>query len=122
MFNDTTNFKERYAQAREILLERVEKGIAYLDEYHPNWPEFMDRHQLQMNSCKRCVGGQLMGEYTNLNQEIFDTTGMTGTELGFDVSGAGPVGLGPTPVPDLIEYDILEEIWSEKIEERQCHA
>jgi hypothetical protein len=104
--------------AREMLRPRVEKGIAYLDEYHPGWSVQIEVSKLEMNNCRRCIGGQLMDDYHYLSQEIQGATGLSGADLGFDVSEAGWGELDSPPVPSTEEYRLLEELWSDEIARR----
>lgn len=120
MLHTSEEYQDLMNNAREIILPRVEKGIAYLDEYHPDWVAYMDTQRLQMSNCTRCIGGQLMSSYVYLADEIRENTGMCGAELGFDVSYAGPEGFeeGLGGISSTDEYRLLEEIWVEKINER----
>lgn len=117
MFQTAEDYRKALELARELFTPRVEKGIAYLDEYHPDWIAHIDTQRLSMQSCARCVGGQLMGDYFYFHEEIKEQTGMSGADLGFDVSSSAAL----ESIPDISswdEYSLLEEIWVEKINER----
>lgn len=53
--------------------ERVAAGAAYLDahpERYPNWRDRVDPATLDINSCLRCVLGQLAEDYSDGMDEI----------------------------------------------------
>lgn len=111
---------EQMEVAKDILRPRVEKGAAYLDEYHPGWVNAIDIWSLHMSDCRRCIGGQLMEDYHYLHEEIRNNTGMCGAELGFDVTEAGSICLEkPEPPTGTSEYMVLEELWLDQIEARR---
>ena len=43
--------------------ERVQRGIAFLDRNAPGWRDKIDLATLDLVNCKRCVIGQIFGEY-----------------------------------------------------------
>jgi hypothetical protein len=43
--------------------DRVERGAALLDEACPGWERQIDPRLLRMESCDRCILGQLYGHY-----------------------------------------------------------
>lgn len=43
--------------------QRVARGAALLDRVNPGWWKRIDLERLSLGSCKRCVLGQLYGEY-----------------------------------------------------------
>ena len=50
--------------ARAEAEARVERGAALLDRERPGWQEDVDPFTLRIESCERCVLGQLYGDYT----------------------------------------------------------
>lgn len=44
--------------------ERVSRGIALLNEKRPQWKESINMEKLDLQSCYRCIIGQLFGCYT----------------------------------------------------------
>lgn len=68
-------------------LERVQAGIDFLDERHPEWRGEIDRNILDLSSQTDCVLGQLYGHY----MDALPALGMYGdrvrqTALGFEVT------------------------------------
>jgi len=47
----------------EAVQERVRRGASYLDDVDPEWYERIDREALSLDSGRRCVLGQLHGEF-----------------------------------------------------------
>jgi hypothetical protein len=41
----------------------VTRGIAYLDEHLPGWQDEINWSELEMDSCEKCILGQLFGDY-----------------------------------------------------------
>lgn len=64
------------------LQERVQAGIAVLDELGPeNWRELVDLNTLDMTSESMCILGQLYGEYT---EGKYALSILAGSDYGFD--------------------------------------
>jgi len=42
---------------------RVRRGARWLDRHRPGWAGQVDRAQLDMNSARNCIWGQLAGDY-----------------------------------------------------------
>jgi hypothetical protein len=45
--------------------DRIERGMAYLDETTPDWWKRIDLDRLRMFHCLDCIIGQLCGSYSN---------------------------------------------------------
>ncbi len=43
--------------------EKIENGIKWLNKYVPDWLGRINIDELNMNSCWKCILGQLFGEY-----------------------------------------------------------
>jgi hypothetical protein len=49
---------------------RVRRGAALLDRVRPGWAREIDRDRLAMESCDRCILGQLWGDYMDGFREL----------------------------------------------------
>jgi hypothetical protein len=99
----------------ESLPERVAAGSGFLDEaYGPDWPERINLYRLNLNSCSRCILGQLEGDYAVAIEQL----GITQDEAvarGFDVASADYHGsFGSAVMAD------LTALWREQIEGRRA--
>lgn len=56
-----------------IVTKRVNRGVALLDEWVPNWRERVKIEHLWMPSGTRCILGQLYGEF-DIGAEALDIT------------------------------------------------
>ena len=83
--------------------ERIEAGIALLDEKVPGWEQHIDIQRLNMGDCKRCILGQLYGDY-NIGIKKLEIGLMQDSELGFEVDSYEDES-----------YDDLTEMWKEYI-------
>ncbi len=75
----------------------VARGAALLDEYVSDWYQIIDTRMLEMQSCQRCVAGQVMivaswrGE-----MEVPGSMQAFAGECGFDIAGEA-------------DYDVLDD-------------
>ena len=56
------------------LEERVQAGVAFLDEHVPGWQKGVFPDQLRIADCQCCVLGQLYGEYEDGREALAVTT------------------------------------------------
>jgi hypothetical protein len=87
--------------------ERVNAGIAWLDEHEPGWRQRVDRDRLDQEDCTRCVGGQLAGWYHYFLQR-HGLSDYAAIRLGFDL--VYPHG----------DFDQLTAAWRELIDTRRA--
>lgn len=80
-----------------VLVQKVEAGIEYLNENHPGWRDKIDVERLDIYSCEDCIVGQL-----DIDVDMLD-------EFGRDY----PPQLGMDG--DDEEYAELTRIWKEKL-------
>jgi hypothetical protein len=85
------------------ITERVAAGAAFLDEQWPGWWQRVALDQLDLGSCKRCILGQLSGDYDD---------GLT--DLGFSDMDAVSFGFNT-----YIGFDALTREWKRVITERR---
>ncbi len=45
------------------MIDNVKRGAAWLDGYRPEWYRLIDLDTLDLGSCRKCILGQLMGEF-----------------------------------------------------------
>lgn len=83
----------------------VNDGVALLDKYMPGWEHRIDRAQLDMHSCSRCILGQLYGEYVH---------GLTALGLLGGLQHGYNLPFNPE-VRATISYDDLARMWKEVI-------
>ena len=88
--------------------DRVRTGVALLDEKVPGWFERIDLDRLDMDSCARCVLGQLFGSFVRGSLAV-----------GFDMSGNDEVAAGFDLYYGEIGYRTLTRLWTYVIRQRQ---
>jgi hypothetical protein len=106
-------------ELRDTLQERVQKGAAWLDEYHPTWAGLIDLEILDLGDGCKCVLGQLFGPQYDLCDVVAgairweDLAGF-GFCLAadFDNTMVGMVSRGRA-------WQLLDELWYDEIEWRQ---
>jgi hypothetical protein len=89
------------------IAERVAAGAAWLDEHEPGWIDRIDLDTLDLESCIRCVGGQLAGLYVEFLSRHELSSGAA-IPLGFNVSGISG------------DYGPLTAAWRELIATRRA--
>jgi hypothetical protein len=114
---------------RELLAERVERGVALLDREMPDWWELdrkasgyfalttIDLGLLDMGASGWCVFGQLEnpGEdcaYVDMARRVF------GSE---QAAGEAAIEHGVYAIRD-VDYSVLTDLWREVIEKRRADA
>jgi len=92
----------RVAAIREAMPGRIAKGSALLTSTDPMWPEHVDILDLEIDSCRSCVLGQLYSDY--------------------DEGIAALFGIGEDPYQDRgkhVEHGFLVERWDMDYDERE---
>lgn len=84
----------------DTIKERVANGAKMLDLRSPGWHKKINREELDMGSCSRCIIGQITGNYFDKNTVGFDQYN-DGYRYGFIEDGFG-----------------LRELWIKEIEAR----
>lgn len=89
--------------------ERVQKGIDFLDASQSvpdNWRELLDLKTLDIENCKRCVLGQLLGDFIRW----FSLSDMPGNpcDFGFDIYPDDNFELDD-------EFSILQDEWFKRL-------
>jgi hypothetical protein len=95
------------------LAERVERGAALLDERRPGWWDEVDLSKLDLNSCCRCVLGQLWGHYWRGAAELF------GCPFYNADAAAGAAGFD---AQDESHFPALTDLWRAAIERRRTQV
>lgn len=103
--------------------ERVARGAALLDEMHPDWPSMIIPEALALESCKRCVLGQMFGDFNDAPDELQQAA----RELGFDIDAdhLPPAEGTPSSLAQRLErgkqeYIALTEEWLRVVAERRA--
>jgi hypothetical protein len=82
----TTYEQERTEQQKEIdaiILERVQRGLAWLEKKHgPGWEDKIDLETLDLEDVHSCVIGQVYGNYAHISR----LTDEDPEDLGFDLA------------------------------------
>ena len=94
--------------------DRVAAGAAWLDHHYPGWEDKIDLGRLVMSSCRRCVLGQLTGNYTN----IVDAWNSHDPEKHLTLEDADQMGFSV----NLWRCDSLSDEWRRVITERRQRA
>jgi hypothetical protein len=89
------------------IAERVNAGIAWLDEHEPGWRQRVDRDRLDLQNCTRCIGGQLAGVYADFLRR-HSLSRVDAVRLGFNLPGIGE------------DFDELTAAWRELIATRRA--
>jgi hypothetical protein len=94
--------------------QRVQAGMAFLDQHEPGWTASIDLDQLDMSRCDRCVLGQVYGDYgtgltecDRLSVEPYFSTIAHGFSTGVDDDDS------------LYEYEDLTTAWRTAISARR---
>lgn len=103
-----------------LIRERVERGIAYLDRMTPGWDQRIDLEMLDMNSCTRCVLGQLYGDYEHGLTKI----GLRAPYAAWmeAESTKAAVNYGFFTRRGISRWDRLTELWRELLQARRSSA
>lgn len=103
--------------------QRVQAGAAWLDEHETGWVDRIDLDRLSLEHCKRCVLGQVFGDYYDapLAGAPYSTE-----ELYAYADAAQPLGFTGTRHDEMYgtdeEYAELTEAWRQLIETRRAGA
>ena len=65
----------------------VTRGIALLDEHLPGWQDEIDWDDLEMDTCEKCILGQIFGDYQK-GLRLLGLEGDRGTRYGFNTEGS----------------------------------
>lgn len=91
------------------LKERVERGIALLQEKHGDaWVEMINMKTLALDEVNRCVLGQVYGDYGRGVAELFDGSVVKATEYGFDLADDWSDDYDPAKD---FHFNDLQEAW-----------
>lgn len=104
-------------QLRDTLLPNIHRGIQILDQTVKDWFRKVDLEVLDQMSCKKCVLGQLYGDYM---------TGVQKASVPFGKFAHHGFGLGWQMTIDMLVdstygmdcYRILTDLWKEQIKLR----
>lgn len=102
----------------QFLTDAATKGAFFLDEVREGWYLEIDTEILRLESCHKCVLGQLFGDYWN-----FDFSDLFGEpyQYGFDVYD-GDVGDSDYFEITNARYEELRQIWIALIEVRRTYG
>jgi hypothetical protein len=67
--------------------ERVQAGVAFLNEHQPGWSKRISLAELDLSNCDRCVLGQVFGSFEQ-GLETLDLGYLLARNLGFNSDGA----------------------------------
>lgn len=102
----------------EEIKASVEKGAQLLDQKKPGWYLKIDIARLEMETCRRCVLGQLYGEYDvglahlHLPYNDYDP----GLQFGFSLLDPTDSHIASITDP---RWNTLRSLWIEQITKRQ---
>lgn len=101
------NEEELSAETIDKLIDNFERGKAWLDKIYPNWWRKINLDFLDMSDSRRCILGQLYGDYTHAWNKYRD-------EIDFD-----DYGFSVSALEDKYEmYAELEWLWIQEVEKR----
>lgn len=117
---DTQDFNNQ-----EIIVNRVERGVSWLDAHVPDWIDKVEVIELQMADPCRCILGQVFGDEADP-----EPYGYSGFDIGLDKAyETDPDGLDESATGWAVdhgfdadidwEYSALAEEWSGVIEARR---
>lgn len=98
--------------------ERVENGVAFLDQVAIGWEHRINLQTLRLWACSSCVLGQVFGDYTDAVR-IFDIEEIEARALGFMAGAEDPVWTRQQRDTDEDVWDLLEDEWRRVIIERR---
>jgi len=82
------------------IANRVKKGAELLDTAQPNWYEQIELSQLDLSSCKKCILGQMFGDFSDGAEVLFkDELSSSIDKCGFDIDR------------ELLLENTPEEVW-----------
>jgi len=93
-------------------VERVNRGIALMDQKYPHWWRVLDLETLDLRSTENCVLGQVAGDYRDGLVTLFGSW-----ENSFAYQSAIDHGFDATSWPDT---DHVQALWAHEAGERQA--
>jgi len=110
---------------------RVAQGAAFLDRVRPGWASVIDVDTLAMRTCRRCLLGQLYGDYGTGAERFgwapsaLSLLDLPQVQLGFtlaevDLDGAPGGDFWGAEIFSDEGWRILTEAWIAAIAERRC--
>lgn len=103
------SIEETRTEEADTIAERVAAGARWLDEYEPGWVDRIDLESLDLGSCDRCIAGQLLGDFVNVDEQWPISTFRETDALGFSL-----------PLQRDLEYDDLTAAWRTLITARRA--
>jgi hypothetical protein len=107
------------------LAPRVERGAALLDRAEPGWHLRIARDRLAMESCDRCVLGQLHGDYLKgfrcVLRDLPARNLYSAAEHGFTLHGAEQEAIDPSGTASeqtLARFAALADLWRAQVTRR----
>lgn len=89
--------------------KRIDRGVKWLDKVSPGWHKKIKVRRLDMRYIHTCICGQLFGSFTDL---------ILGKVEGMErMSQRTAISRGFLDSTDNRDYDLLTELWLEKIKE-----
>lgn len=91
----------------EVIRERVQRGVEWLNENHPEWLDKINLEKLDMGQTHTCIIGQVVGESDpnfSCRQFYNIMPGHVAEDRGFDVWDEKDY-----------DYDDLRSVWEEVI-------
>jgi len=105
--------------------DRIDQGIAYLNEKHPGWQKKIDLKLLDLEGCTKCILGQIFGDYWKASKEVdYQRTGigLQNASLFSDWASERGFSLTEEELDDVDDIDQenkkwkkLTRIWKKKI-------
>lgn len=113
----------------QIAAARVAQGAAFLDRVRPGWAHAIHVDTLAMRTCRRCLLGQLYGDYSE-GAETFgwepsacDLLDLPQVQLGFTLAPGDAISDDPdywrASHTDAV-WQTLTDAWIAAIAERRC--
>lgn len=90
--------------------EQVAAGAKLLDEKRPGWAKEVNLNTLEMNSFRRCMLGQLYGEYYK-GRDLLNIE--DSAYYGFNVLGSYE-----NASTGVISFDALATLWKQEVKKR----
>lgn len=110
------------------LVDRVALGAGLLDRIIPGWAGRVVGERLAMETCDRCVLGQIHGEYLQglraILRMVADPRGFSGADHGFTLRDAEQDCDLTGPIPEAIaaRLEALADLWRAALLERASTA
>lgn len=98
---------------------QARRGARLLDKRIPGWHNKINTEELKMDSCYRCVLGQIYGFYTRGLHQVFGSTADDREELEHEEVLYGFVALNSEMFDGIHEYEVLTATWKAEILKRR---